>query len=445
MTINLPLKVKEVLQKFQQSGYECYAVGGSVRDTILGRETHDWDFTTNATPPEVQKIWPDSFYENDFGTVGLKMRGKDGETEEVFEITTYRKEGKYTDARHPEVIKWAKTIEEDLSRRDFTMNAIAAGTERIIDPYSGTEDINNQTIRAVGVPDDRFQEDALRLMRAIRLATQLGFSIEEKTWEAIKNNSGSITQISGERIRDELIKILSSEFPADGIKLLYNAGLLEHIFPELTKGAGMKQPGHHISDVFTHSVDALRYVKNREWLVRLAALIHDIGKPATYLERNGKPTFYNHEVVGANIAKSIANRLHFTKEQREKLYILVRWHMFSVSELLTDSAIRRFIHRIGPENTADMLDVRIADRLGSGAKESSWRLEQFKQRIIDVQKHIPSVKDLKVNGKDVMEVLGIGPGPKIGEILNKLFEEITEDPEKNEREYLLNRIKEISN
>lgn len=434
--VNLPDNVKKFIERL--SNYQCYAVGGCVRDLLLGRENHDWDFTTSAPPEEIIKIFPDSFYDNAYGTVGIKMDDKI-----IFEITPFRKEGKYSDARHPDKIEWAKTIEEDLARRDFTINAMATNGDKFIDPYDGQKDLEAKIIRAVGNPDDRFSEDGLRLMRAIRFATQLGFTIEEETWTAITTNSTLITKISSERIRDELIKILSSDFPADGVKLLYNAGLLEYILPELVKGVGVDQKGtHHLDDVFTHSIKALKACQNESWVVRFATLIHDIGKPVTYVERDGKATFYNHETVGAHIAKEIASRLHFSKEDREKLYMLVRWHMFSVSEFITDAAVRKFIRRVGKENTTDMLDLRTADRVGSGTPPTSWRHEEFKKRIIEVQKHIPSVADLKVNGKDVMEVLNIPPGPKVGIILKKLFEEISEDPTKNERESLLSLLPE---
>ncbi len=466
MELKLPDKVRDFMSTVSRSGYEIYAVGGSVRDLLLGRNTADtarWDFTTNATPQQIQEIFPDSFYDNTFGTVGVKIKSKKGETEEIYEITTYRKEGKYSDRRHPDEVVWGRTIEEDLARRDLTINAIAlsyshekksssksyrvVGEEniRLVDYFGGREDLRQGIIRAVGNPEDRFAEDALRMLRAVRFAVTLQFTIEEKTFDAIRENAVLLEKISGERIREEMVKILSSDYPADGIKLLYNAGLLEYILPELVKGVGIRQPGHHIHDVFTHSVESLRYCKNPAWLVRLATLIHDIGKPVAYKELDGKPTFYNHEVVGAAIAKSIAQRWHLSRQEREKLYILVRWHMFTVSELLTDAAIRRFIRRVGPENTADMLDLRIGDRLGSGSRETSWRLEKFKQRIIEVQKHTPSVNDLAVDGHDVMRVLGTPPGPKVGEILNKLFAEIMENPAKNKREYLLSRIRGISN
>lgn len=436
--VKFPEEVKSFIGKFGK--FECYAVGGPVRDLLLGKTLADWDFTTNATPEEIQKIFPDSFYNNAYGTVGVKI--SEGA---VYQVTPFRKEGKYSDLRHPDKISWAKTIEEDLARRDFTINAMAASGNKFIDPYGGKTDLEKKIIRAVGNPDDRFAEDGLRLMRAVRFATQLGFVIEEKTWKAIIANSELITKISSERIRDEFIKILSSEFPADGVRSLYNAGLLAYVLPELVKGVGVNQKGtHHLDDVFEHSMKCLQNCQNKNWVVRFATLIHDVGKPVTYVERNGKATFYSHETVGAHIAKQIADRLHFSKEDREKIYVLVRWHMFSVSEFLTDAAVRRFIKRVGKENTTDMLDLRTADRLGSGTPPTSWRHEEFKNKIIRVQQHIPSVTDLKVNGHDVIETLNISPGPKVGIILKELFEEISEDQKKNDRESLLKRIKELA-
>lgn len=442
--VNLPPNVLEIIEKLKAAGFESYAVGGGIRDLLLNRKTANWDFTTNASPQQIQQIFPNSFYTNTFGTVTV-IEEKNGK-EEKYEITTYRVESSYADFRHPDRVLWGETLREDLSRREFTISAIAVGANgELIDPYDGRKDLQTGLVRAVGDPDKRFGEDALRLIRAVRIATQLGFIIEEKTWKAITQNSKLINQISNERIRDELIKILSADFPSDGVRLLYNAGLLERILPELVKGVGVSQKGtHHPDDVFEHCLKCLQTCQNPNWVVRFATLIHDIGKPVTYQERNGKATFYSHETVGASIAKQIADRLHFRREDREKIYMLVRWHMFSVSEFLTDAAVRRFIHRVGPENTTDMLDLRTADRLGSGVKQTSWRHEDFKKRIIEVQKHIPSVTDLKVDGHDVMKILGIGPGPKVGEILSKLFEEITENPKKNERKYLLKRIVQLS-
>jgi len=438
----LPKEVKLVFKKFQKAGFEIYLVGGAVRDLLMKRKIHDCDFTTNAPPQAIQKLFPKSFYDNLFGTVGVPF-GK-----EIYEITTYRTEQGYSDRRHPDEVSWGKSLEEDLKRRDFTINAMAIGPQngrlKFVDLFEGEKDLKRKIIRAVGNPQERFNEDALRMMRAVRIATQLGFIIEEKTFQAIRKNAKHILKISGERIRDELFKILTSDYPADGMILLDNCGLLEQILPAVVKGKGVEQAGHHQDDVFTHSIKSLKFCKNPDPIVRLAALLHDVGKPAVAKKRNGKITFYNHEVVGASIARHIAQKLRLSKKEREKLVTLVRWHMFTVDEKITDAAVRRFIRRIGKENINQMMDLRIADRLGGGClSETSWRLRLLQKRILDLEKHTPSVTDLKVNGHDVMKILGIGPGPKVGQILNKLFEEILDNPTKNKRQYLLKRIKEL--
>lgn len=462
MIIEVPPFVQKILRTVHSAGYEISIVGGVVRDILSNHKQYDWDFTTNAKPEEILKLFPDGFYDNTFGTVGIAYEG------ETYEITTYRTETGYSDQRHPDVVKWGESLEEDLSRRDFTINAMALRVHseqalhmnsgktlkidssgkydfELIDPYNGQVDLKNKLIRAVRDPNERFQEDALRMLRAVRFGAQLGFTIEEKTLEAIQKNSQTITSVSGERIREEIKKILSSDFPADGILLLHASGILQYILPELEKGYHMAQAKHHKFDVFTHSVESLRETPSKKWLIRLATLLHDVGKPVVARGEGEERTFYNHEVVGANIARKIADRWHFSKEEREKFVTLIRWHQFSVDEFQTDKAIRRFIVRVGKDNLEDIFHVRIGDRLGSGCTQAeSWRLKKYMQRTIDVQKHTPSVKDLRVNGKDVMETLHIEPGPKVGEILNTLFEEIQEDTSKNEKEYLIKRIKELN-
>lgn len=443
MHYTLPVNVLNVIKTLKTAGFEAYAVGGSVRDLIMGRKTHDWDFTTNAKPEEIIKLFPDTFYDNIFGTVGIPVKSGD-ETTEIYEITTYRTEQGYADKRHPDKVEWGTSLEEDLARRDFTVNAMADDGEKIIDPYGGREDIDGRLIKAVRDPEERFKEDALRMMRAIRLATELEFTIEANTFTAIKNNAYSIDEIAEERVRDELIRILKSNHSADGILLLHNSGILARILPELEAGYGVEQAKHHIYDVFKHSLEALRYCPSEYWLVRLAALIHDIGKPEVVRGEGEHRTFYNHEVVGANMAKIIANRLHFSKNDREKLYTLIRWHMFSVDDLQTDAAIRRFIRRVGKENLEDIFDVRIGDRLGSGCtRAESWRLKKYRARTIEVQKHIPSPADLKIDGHDVMQILNIKPGPKVGEVLKNIFEKVMEGELKNERDILIKEIKEV--
>lgn len=435
MNYKLPAGVKKVLDKFQQNKFQIYIVGGAVRDMLMGKKVLDFDFTTNATPQQILQIFPDGFYDNKFGTVGVVI-DKDLKP---FEITTYRSESEYKDARHPEKVIWGKTLEEDLQRRDFTINAMALGND-LIDPYNGQEDLKNKIIRTVGNPDTRFSEDALRMMRAIRIAAELGFTIEKNTLSAIAKNWQLLYKISFERIRDELFKILKSPYPKDGIKLLFTTNLLQVIIPELLTTQGIKQAGHHTEDVWNHSLNSLANSISPDPVVRLATLLHDIGKPRAYRNKNGKITFYGHEVVSYKLAQVIGQRLRLSRKDKEKLLILVRQHMFVYNPNMTDAAIRRFIRKVGEQNINDMINLRIADRLGSGSKATSWRLQEFQQRIGQVLYTPMEVKDLKVNGHDIMKILGLKPGPEVGKILNNLFEEILEDASKNNREYLLKKI-----
>lgn len=447
--------IGKILEKLDAAHFEVAIVGGAVRDILAKKEVGDWDLTTNAKPEQILKLFPKGFYNNRFGTVGVPVDHK------VVEITTYRTEASYSDRRHPDVVEWGKSLEEDLARRDFTINAMAlrytstslsASAQgkplQLVDPYNGQEDFKNKIIRTVGNPDKRFSEDALRLFRAIRFATTLGFEIEKKTFEAIKKNVKLIANISGERIRDELFKILICENAADGIMLTRETGLLKVILPELDECFGVEQKSpkrHHIFDVGTHCVMSLKHCPSKDIIVRLATLLHDVGKAKVAdVTEEGVRTFYNHEVVGGRIARDIAARLHLSREEREKLFKLVRWHQFSVGENQTDKALRRFIRNIGVENIESMMDLRVGDRLGGGLQQpESWRLKLFRKRLKDVMKKPFTVSDLKVDGHDVMKILGISQGPKVGEVLTKLFEEVEEDPKKNNREYLLKRIKDL--
>jgi putative nucleotidyltransferase with HDIG domain len=437
----IPERIKKIIAKFHENKAEIYIVGGAVRDLILGREVNDWDFTTNLTPEEMKKMFPkNSFYNNAFGT--LSIVEKDGE---IFEVTTFRTERGYSDGRHPDEIKWGKTLAEDLERRDFTINALALrlaqGKLELIDLFEGQKDLENKLIRTVGNPDERFNEDALRLMRAVRIAGQIGFKIEEKTLESIKKNTHLIKNIAGERIRDELFKILLSSTPSEGVELLRESGLMAEIMPELINGVGMTQKGHHIDDVWTHNLKTLDNCQSNDPVTRLAALLHDVGKPKSMRDDGKEKTFHNHEIYGSRIAVEIGKRLRLSNKELDQLFRLVRWHMFTVQETQTDKAVRRFIRNVTLDYIDEMIALRRADRLGSGAKETSWRWELFKERIVEVQKQPFAVKDLKVNGLDVMEILGIKPGPKIGEVLNSIFKEVEEKPELNDREILLEKIK----
>ena len=422
----LPKIAETVFDRFKKAGHEIYLVGGAVRDILLKKEISDCDFTTNATPEQIQKIFEKTVYNNAYGTVTIIL--DDGTKAE---ITPFRREQKYSDHRHPEKIEWAKTIEEDLSRRDFTINAIAYDGQKLIDPYNGSGDLKDLLLRAVLDPDVRFKEDALRLIRAIRFASQLGCTIEEKTQASIKNNAELISHISWERIRDEFLKIIISDHPGDGILLLRSTGLLKYILPEVDACFGVEQISperHHIDDVGTHLVKSLNACSSHNPITRFAVFLHDIGKVATFSKdkKTNIITFYNHEMVGAQLTEDIAKRFRLSKEESKTLVTLVRHHMFTVSEVQTDKAIKRFIRNVGVENLDEAIAMRIADRVGSGAAETSWRTELFKKRLIEVQKEPFSVKDLKINGTDVMKILSIKPGPRVGAILNLIFEKVEE-------------------
>ncbi len=451
MDFKLPEEVKTILERFTEAGFQIYIVGGAPRDLILGREVTDWDFTTDAKPEQILKILPNGFYNNQFGTVGIPANS----LHTVFEITTMRKEGGYTDFRHPSNIAWTDKIEEDLKRRDFTINAMALTYKdavgkslKLVDPFNGQQDLANKLIRAAGDPRLRFEEDALRLMRAIRFAAQLEFTIEPQTFQAVKENAGLIHQISWERIRDELFKILATDHPYEGVWLLRVTGLLGHILPEVERCFGVVQQGpkhDRVYDIGEHSLLSLKYCPSKNPLVRFATLIHDIGKTDTAaVQPDGNVTFYGHDVVGGRLAKQVAQRLKLSKKEAEKLVTLVRWHLFTVDENQTDSAIRRFVKNVGVENVSDMMDLRIADRLGGGTQRPvSWRMEKFKEKIDKVLQKPFLISDLKIDGNDVMQTLNLKPGPKVGEILNKLFKEVLEDDSKNDRNYLMEKLKQF--
>jgi putative nucleotidyltransferase with HDIG domain len=455
----IPTDVLKIYKLLEENGFEVYFVGGSVRNILLKRKIKDWDLTTNATPQKLTQIFKESFYDNDFGTVGIPVK-IDGQ-EKVVEVTTYRTESMYEDKRHPSKVFWGATIEEDLARRDFTINAIALklttiakgkpSVFEIVDPFGGEKDLEKKIVKAVGNANIRFKEDALRLIRAVRIATELEFKIEKQTLEKIIEDSALLEHVSSERIRNELLRILVCVNAYDGIMLLYETKLLKYILPELLEGIGVSQvrPGrHHTTDVFTHNLLSLKFCSSDDPLVKLAALLHDTGKPKVAGKDNeGFVIFHNHEVAGARIAEKICDRLKFSKKEKQKIVTLIRWHMFSVNENQTDAAIRRFIRKIGVENVKDMMDLRVGDRLGGGTQTAeSWRLKLFKEKVEKELSPMPfSINDLAIDGNDIMKILKIKPGPKIGEILQKLFEEVDEDLSKNEKEYLTKKVLELGN
>lgn len=448
MNDRIPDYIKKVCLALKKANYEAYLVGGCVRDLIMNNTPKDFDITTNAKPEEILKVFPEAKYENDFGTVILALRNKKKEIETVVEITTYRSEKGYSNRRHPDIVDFETEIDKDLERRDFTVNALAYDfeTKELKDLFGGLKDIKAKIIRAVGEPSDRFKEDALRMMRAIRFSSQLKFNLEPKTQRAITKLAGSLKFISSERIRDELIKILSSEKAYEGILLLHETKLLQYILPELEQGVGVKQDRHHIYPVFNHNLLSLKHCPSKDWQVRLAALLHDIGKPKTRKIINGIATFYNHEYVSARLTEKIMKRLRFSNEDRDRIINLVKNHMFyyNVGEV-SAASVRRLIVKVGKENLKDLIDLRIADRLGSGTpKAMPYKLRHLQYMLEKVQNDPVSVKMLKINGEDLMRELKIKPGPKIGALLDVLLSEVIENPEKNEIEILLSRAKELN-
>ena len=464
MKFNVPKEILNIAEKLQKSrlpagrqGFSAYLVGGCVRDLILSQkdlsraEPKDWDIATDAKPDEIQKIFPDNVYENNFGTVGVKTNSKNP-TLKIIEITTFRLEGKYSDKRHPDEIKFAKTIEEDLSRRDFTINALALSlaermAREIIDPFGGQEDIKNKIIRTVGNPEERFNEDALRLMRAVRFAAELDFKIDNKTGDAIKKSAGLIEMIAKERIRDELQKILTARNAAKGIEALEEFGLLKYIVPELREGIRVGQNKHHIYTVWEHNLRALDYCASKNYSpeVRTASLFHDVGKPRTKRGDGPDSTFYGHDIVGAKMVLKILDRLHFSRQFIERTAHLVRYHLFyyNVGEV-TASGVRRFISRVGAENIGDLIKVREADRIGSGVpKAVPYKLMHLLFMIDKVKRDPVSPKILKVTGNDVMRILKIIPGPRIGWTLSILLNEVIENPKENIKKNLELRIKNL--
>lgn len=453
MKPNVPKEVLEVAKQLEKAGFKAYLVGGCVRDLLRGREPKDWDIATNAKPEQVQKFFPDSVYENQFGTVGVKTDSEDPSLK-VVEVTTFRLEGKYTDKRHPDEIKFAKTIEEDLSRRDFTVNAIALKPNtynlkpELVDPYGGEKDLKSKIICTVGKPEERFNEDALRLLRAVRFAAELDFEIQDETKEAIKRHAGLLEAIAKERIRDEFQKLIMTERASDSIQLLEEVGLLKFVLPELREGINVGQNKHHIYNVFDHNLRSLDYAAKQNYplATRLASLLHDVGKPKTKGGDGPDSTFHGHEVVGAKMAARALDRLRFSKDLIEDVVRLIRYHMFyyNVGEV-SEAGVRRFLRRVGPEYVDDLLKVREADRIGSGVpKAVPYKLRHL-LFMIEKVKHDPiSPKMLKVKGEDVMKLAKLEPSPRVGQILSALLEEVLDDPKRNEKEYLEKRIKELN-
>lgn len=445
--IKLPKEITGILATLEKHGFESYAVGGCVRDLLLKRKPKDWDITTGARPEQIQKFFPESFYENAFGTVTVKTNNSKDSLKQI-QITTFRTEENYADKRHPEKISFCSTLSEDLARRDFTVNAMAANRKgALADPFQGQKDLEQKRIRAVGEPEERLNEDALRMIRAVRLAIQLGFEIEPKTFEAIKQNAKWLETIAKERIKDELVKILMSEKPDCGVELLRENNLLQFVIPELEKGIDVDQNRHHIYTIYQHLILSLRFAAQKKYglEVRLAALLHDIAKPQTKQGQGPDATFYNHDQLGAKLAIRILERLKFPKKTVDQVALLIRNHMFvyNVDEV-TPAGVRRLLRRVGPENIDDLIKLRVADRLGSGVpKAVPYKLRHLRYLIEKVSKDPISSKMLKINGHDLMTALNLEPGPRVGLILEVLLAEVLENPKLNTKAKLIRRAKEL--
>ncbi|MES2215740.1 MAG: HD domain-containing protein [Patescibacteria group bacterium] len=450
----IPREVVDIVETLEKGGFEAYLVGGCVRDLLLGRNPKDWDVTTNATPEQIQSLFVKTVYENVYGTVAVINEATEDMTLRNIEVTPYRLESEYTDRRHPDTIKFSNKLEDDLQRRDFTVNAIAVNLSNgaikdIIDLYGGFADLKDKTIRTVGKPEDRFNEDALRIMRAIRLAVELEFTIEKPTFEAIQSHSGFIKDISIERIRDEFVKVILSPNPKKGLELLHETGILKHFLPELEAAIGIEQRGVHIYDVWEHLLRSLQCAADKGWPldIRLAALFHDIAKPKTreFSREANAYTFYGHEVVGSRETSKILTRMKFSRVTIEKVTKLVRWHMFfSDTEQISLSAVRRMIANVGRENIWDLMNVRICDRIGTGRpKENPYRLRKYKSMVEEAMADPVTVGMLKIDGKKIMEVGNTQAGPKIGFVLHALLEEVLEDPKLNTEEYLQSKTLEL--
>ncbi len=441
----IPDFVQQALTALENKGFEAFVVGGCVRDLLMGNEPKDWDITTNARPEEILKIFADSKYENNFGTVIVPFHGL--ENVPVVEITTYRSEAAYNDHRHPSEVSFEDKLENDLSRRDFTINAMAMALNgEIVDYYGGQKDLDKKVIRTVGEPFDRFKEDALRLLRAIRFSGRFGFAIEPKTERAMVKLAGSIKFIANERIRDEITKIIAGPNPYYGFKKLHETKLLQYILPELTAGYGIEQNHHHVYTIFEHNLLSLKHCPSNDPMVRLAALLHDIGKTKAKKTIAGQVTFYNHEYISAKQTKKIMERLRFSNQDIDRVVNLVRNHMFyyNVGEV-TEASVRRLIAKTGEQNLADLIDLRIADRLGSGTvKAKPYKLRHL-EYMFDKVRHDPvSVKMLKINGHDLMTEFKLAPGPQIGAILDVVLADVIENPALNERQALLELAKPLT-
>jgi tRNA nucleotidyltransferase (CCA-adding enzyme) len=443
--IRPPSSVLSILQRLWASGHAAYVVGGSLRDVLLGREPDDWDMATDARPERLLELFPGAVYENRFGTVAVRADG------EIHEITTFRSDHEYADFRRPHRVEFGDRVVLDLARRDFTINALAWGADApgrtgpgdehaipspaLIDPHGGLADIERRTLRAVGDPRRRFEEDALRMVRAVRLATTLGAEIEAGTLAAIRDRAGLVAHLSGERLAAELDKLLGADPPSVGLRLMATTGILDVVAPELAAQRGIDQNKIPGDDLWDHTVRTVDAVAVDRPVVRLAALLHDIGKPSTMADGH----FLHHDVVGAQLAAKLLDRLRAPRDVAGRVIHLVRHHMFTYDPTWGDAGVRRFIKRIGRDALESLFALREADNIGSGEPPDSHGLGELQRRVREqLDGRIALDRgDLAVNGDDLIAELGLSQGPTLGRILDKLLERAIADPGVNDRPTLL--------
>ncbi len=444
----IPQEVSHVLRVLDSSGERSYVVGGCVRDLLLQREPGDWDLASSARPGKVRQLFCRTIPTGvEHGTVTVLRN------EHHIEVTTFRTEGSYSDHRRPDWVRFTNHLEDDLGRRDFTINAMAMDRcGGLYDPYHGLRAMACKSIQTVGKPAKRFSEDALRMMRAVRFAAELDFDIEKRTEQAIRCNCQLLEEVAPERIRQELDRLMLSAKPAWGIRLMARTGLLQQFWPELMEGQGVVQNIHHAHTVWEHSVQTLSAMARRSdsLKMRLAALLHDVAKPRCMsADEDGSRHFYNHHVVGAAVARRMLQRLRYDNRTTDGVTHLIRHHMaLHHYPQMKDAAIRRLINRVGVANISDLVQLRIADRLGSGTKDTP--LSRGARRLLDRIDRVLTedaafgLGDLAVDGNDVMLQGGLDPGPEVGRVLETLLDEVLENPSLNTRPALIQRIRELT-
>ncbi len=445
--MHVPRVIRDFAAVFRVAGFQCHLVGGAVRDILLGRPHADYDIATDAVPEQVvplfRRVIPTGIKH---GTVTVHFKGT------TFEVTTFRTEAAYGDGRRPDAVTFSPSITDDLARRDFTINAIAYDllSDKVADPHEGRRDLRSRIIRAIGDPAERFREDGLRPLRACRFAAQLGFTVDEATRNAIPASLDVLAKVSAERVRDEILKVLETPVPSVGFSLMRETGILRVVLPELLEGEGVVQGNFHCHDVFWHSLYACDAAPRESPALRLAALLHDVGKPRTRgAGPDGRPTFHGHEMVSADMTRAILERLKLPNATIKEVSHLVAHHMFNYQAHWSDAAVRRLIARVGEGSIGDIIALRRADQIGmcpQNAAHFPQGLSEFAARVAEVMEsgRAFTLSKLAIDGNDIMTELGLAPGPRVGIILDELLQSVLEDPRLNERDKLLEIARKLS-